>query len=90
MLSAVVLAFNLIYVSAASFVNVIDFVSSQVAVIPPAEAVKAISDALKSLEYIHSKDIIHRDIKLPNIFLKNGNAILGDMGLAKRQKELST
>ncbi|KAJ9532988.1 hypothetical protein QJQ45_018070, partial [Haematococcus lacustris] len=37
-----------------------------------------------SLQYIHSKRILHRDLKTQNIFLSKGNIIkLGDFGISK-------
>ena len=44
---------------------------------------------LLGIKYLHSRNIIHRDIKCDNIFLNNGNILIGDFGLAKRHSQLT-
>jgi NIMA (never in mitosis gene a)-related kinase len=40
--------------------------------------------AALGLEYLHSKKIIHRDIKTQNLFLTGDNTIkIGDFGISK-------
>lgn len=39
-------------------------------------------DACSALAYVHSKNIIHNDVKPTNMFLKNDHLILGDFGNA--------
>lgn len=38
-----------------------------------------------ALAYAHSLDIVHRDVKLSNILVKDGTAILGDFGSARHR-----
>jgi serine/threonine protein kinase len=53
------------------------------------DAVLLFGQILQGLEQIHAKNIIHRDIKLENIFLKRSNkgagysCKIGDFGLAR-------
>ena len=42
-----------------------------------------VHDVLKALLHLHSNYVIHRDVKLGNIFFDHGQkALLGDMGIA--------
>ena len=46
------------------------------------EITSVLSDALKGLEYLHLRKIIHRDIKASNILLNmEGHAKLADLGV---------
>ncbi|KAJ1555921.1 hypothetical protein HK405_010552 [Cladochytrium tenue] len=45
---------------------------------------RVLSDAAKGLQFMHSKGIIHRDVKGRNIFVRaDGSAVVGDFGLSR-------
>jgi len=50
---------------------------------PLEEAISIIYQTAKGLEYAHSKNIIHGDIKVSNILIKNGVYKISDWGLSK-------
>jgi serine/threonine protein kinase len=58
---------------------------------PEHKVMKFFIEVCEAVKYIHSKDIIHRDIKSPNIFITDDNfAKLGDFGLCIQGKTILT
>ena len=43
-----------------------------------------------SLHFVHTREILHRDLKTQNIFIKNGQLKLGDFGISKVKNSLIT
>jgi serine/threonine protein kinase, bacterial len=46
------------------------------------ESFQIVLDVLKIIQYFHEKGIIHRDLRLPNILIKNKQVFIIDFGLA--------
>lgn len=40
------------------------------------------------MDYLHSRNIVHKDLKTKNIFLENGKAIITDFGLVNVTRRL--
>lgn len=52
------------------------------------ELINILLQICESLNYLHNKNIIHRDIKSQNIFFTRDNMVrIGDFGLAKKLKK---
>ncbi|KAJ1568509.1 hypothetical protein HK405_001117 [Cladochytrium tenue] len=50
-----------------------------------------LAESAEALQYMHSKDLIHRDVKAANIFVrKDGSAAVGDFGLSRAVGRIST
>ena len=66
-------------------------------VIPETESFRIAYDLLEHIEYLHCRNIIHRDIRIPNVILDGSLIRLIDLGLARpleparseRQQELN-
>ncbi|KAI5067894.1 hypothetical protein GOP47_0016239 [Adiantum capillus-veneris] len=52
------------------------------------EILKLAKDVAKGMEYLHSRGIVHMDLKTANVFLdEEGNAVIGDLGVARLVNE---
>ncbi|UFJ42276.1 protein kinase [Brevibacillus humidisoli] len=48
-----------------------------------AEAVRLICKLARIVDHLHQHDIIHRDVRIPNVVMQNGEPYLIDFGLAR-------
>ncbi|MBE3571223.1 MAG: protein kinase [Bacillales bacterium] len=48
------------------------------------DSLRILLDALKLVHFLHSRGIIHRDLRIPNILMNNDQLFIIDFGLARR------
>ncbi|MFL5493192.1 MAG: protein kinase domain-containing protein [Gemmatimonadales bacterium] len=51
--------------------------------LPVEEAIRLSCEVADALDYAHSKEVVHRDVKPENILLSRGHALVADFGVAK-------
>jgi serine/threonine protein kinase len=56
--------------------------------VPTNELLGYIREAAEGLDFLHSRHVIHRDVKPDNILILNGHAKVADFGLAWHQEKL--
>jgi serine/threonine protein kinase len=53
-------------------------------IIPEKDAIDYLKQLLNGMKGLHELNVIHRDLKLPNILINNGIIKIADLGFAKR------
>jgi serine/threonine protein kinase len=50
--------------------------------IPEDRAVKIVRDICLGVKYLHTQKVVHRDLKVSNIYINGDTSVIGEFGLA--------
>ncbi|CAB4431282.1 unnamed protein product [Rhizophagus irregularis] len=68
--------------------NLMDYLKEKFASLNWNNKIKMALDITSGLEFLHSKEIIHRDLHSKNILVNNGKLLIADFGLSKKFENL--
>ncbi|MEN8698556.1 serine/threonine protein kinase [Bacillus infantis] len=71
--------------------NIEELIFSRSMTFTEKESLQILAQLLEFVDYLHTKDIYHQDLRIPNVLLKNRELYLIDLGLAQspsRQKDI--
>jgi serine/threonine protein kinase len=78
---------NYLMFSMKRYANSLRQIIKDMKILNPIVVYKLAADILDAVEYMHSKDIIHCDLKPDNILIDNCTAVIADFGLSVLQGE---
>lgn len=70
--------------------NVEDLIFQEGRLFGEREALQLVRDLLDIVDYVHREQIVHRDVRIPNVILQNHQLKLIDFGLARRLGDAPT
>ncbi|PKY51031.1 kinase-like protein [Rhizophagus irregularis] len=70
--------------------NLRDYLRNNFASLNWNRKIKMALDITNGLKFLHSKEIIHRDLHSKNILVNNGKLLIADFGLSKKLAEVTT
>ncbi|RGB28133.1 kinase-like domain-containing protein, partial [Rhizophagus diaphanus] len=70
--------------------NLRDFLKKKFTSLKWSDQIQMALDITSGLKFLHSKEIIHRDLHSKNILVNNGKLLIADLGLSKKLAEVTT
>ncbi|CAB4485400.1 unnamed protein product [Rhizophagus irregularis] len=70
--------------------NLRDFLNKKFTSLKWSDQIQMALDITSGLKFLHSKEIIHRDLHSKNILVNNGKLLIADLGLSKKLAEVTT